>query len=80
MLKVLAPIEAKSEEMVFSKAETTVNIPTKAVIPIAMIKTVSVVRNNWVLIEPTAIRTFSLNKFSIVAICHENTIFVTSLL
>ncbi|MNT01073.1 hypothetical protein D3C72_1355250 [compost metagenome] len=66
MLKVLAPIEAKSLEIVFSKAETTVKIPTKAVIPIAIIKTVRMVRSNCVLIEPKAIRIFSLNNFSIM--------------
>ncbi len=33
MENVLAPIEAKSFIMVFSKAETSVRIPTKAVIP-----------------------------------------------
>ena len=66
MLKVLAPIEAKLVEMVFSKAVTTVRIPTKAVIPIAIIKTVRMVRNNCVLMEPNAIRIFSLNNFSIM--------------
>jgi hypothetical protein len=68
MLKVLAPIDAKSDEMVFSNAETTVKIPTKAVIPMAIISTVRMVRNNWVLIEPKAIRTFSRNNLNIVAI------------
>ena len=68
MLKVLAPIEAKSEDSVFSKAETTVRIPTKAVIPMAIINTVRMVRNNWVLMEPVAIRTFSLNNLNIVPI------------
>jgi hypothetical protein len=53
---------------VFSKADTTVKTPTKAVIPMAMINTVRVVRNICVLIEPTAIRTFSLNKFSIIVV------------
>ena len=68
MEKVLAPIEAKSEDKVFSKAETTVRIPTKAVIPMAIINTVRVVRNNWVLMEPKAIRTFSRNNLNIVSI------------
>ena len=68
MLNVLAPIEAKSEDNVFSKAETTVRIPTKAVIPMAIINTVRMVRNNWVLMEPVAIRTFSRNSLNIVPI------------
>lgn len=68
MLKVLDPIEAKSEDSVFSKAETTVRIPTKAVIPIAIINTVSMVRNNWVLMEPNAIRTFSRNSLNIIIV------------
>jgi molybdopterin biosynthesis enzyme len=68
MLKVLEPIEAKSDDKVFSKAETTVKIPTNAVIPMAIINTVSMVRNNWVLMEPKAIRTFSLNNLNIVLI------------
>jgi hypothetical protein len=54
---VFDPIDAKSEDMVFS-AETTVRIPTKAVIPIAIINTVSEVRNIWVLMEPAAIVRF----------------------
>ena len=80
MLKVLAPIDAKSEEIVFSKAETTVRILTKAVIPIAIINTVRTVLNNCVLMEPNAIRIFSLNNFNIIAVWHENTIFVTNFL
>lgn len=79
MLKVLAPIEAKSDEMVFSKAETTVRMPTRAVIPMAIMSTVRMVRSNCVFTEPIAIRTFSLNNCSIILICHEITIFVTSL-
>ena len=53
-------MEAKFPEIVFSKAEITVKIPTNAQIPIAIIKTVKTVRNNCVLIEPSAIRIFSL--------------------
>ena len=68
ILKVFAPIDAKSEEMVFSSAETTVRILTKAVIPIAIIITVRTVRNNCVLIEPNAIRIFSLNNFNIIMV------------
>ena len=37
-------MEAKSFNIVFSNAETTVRIPTKAVIPIAIIITVNEVR------------------------------------
>ena len=80
MLKVLEPIEAKSEESVFSKAATTVKMQTNAVIPIAIINTVRMVRKSCVLMEPSAIRTFSLNNFNIMRVCHEFTIFVTSLL
>jgi hypothetical protein len=79
MLKVFEPIEAKSVESVFSKAATTVKIQTKAVIPMAMMSTVRIVRKSCVLIEPKAIRMFSLNNFSMMAVCHEITIFVTSL-
>jgi hypothetical protein len=46
MLKVFEPIEAKFVDNVFFKADTTVKIPTNAVIPIAIIKIVSMVRNN----------------------------------
>src|SRR6218665_2592374 len=64
-LKVFAPIEAKSDESVFSRAAVNVKMPTKAQIPRPMINTVRIVRSNCVLIEPIAIRTFSLNNFSI---------------
>jgi len=68
MLKVLAPIDAKLEETVFSKAETTVKILTNAVIPIAIITTVKIVRSNWVLIEPNAILIFSFTNRAIYPI------------
>ena len=42
-LKVFAPIEEKLLEIVFSKAETPLRIPTNAIIPIAIIKTVKTV-------------------------------------
>ena len=68
MEKVLAPIEAKLLVNFFSKAAITVKITTKAMIPMAIINTVRVVRNNWVLMEPKAIRTFSRNNLNIVPI------------
>ena len=80
---LFGPLEESSLEEIKQQFETNVFgviRTTKAVIPIAIINTVSMVRNNWVRTEPIAILTFSLNKFSIVPICHENTIFVTSLL
>ena len=67
-LNVLAPIDAKSDEIVFSSAETTVRMLTRAVIPIAIINTVRTVLNNCVLMEPKAIRIFSLNNFTIIAV------------
>ena len=67
MLKVLEHIEAKLVDKVFFKAETTVNIPTNAVIPIAIIKIVSMVRNNCVRIEPRAIRIFSTVNLNIIS-------------
>jgi hypothetical protein len=39
---------------------TAVIIPTKAVIPIAIIDTVNVARSFWLLTEPTAVLRFSL--------------------
>ena len=68
MVNVLEPIEAKSLEIVFSKAETTVRIATKAIIPMAIMSTVNMVRSNCVRIEPSAILTFSLNNPNIVVI------------
>jgi hypothetical protein len=55
MLNVLEPMETKLLDIVFSSAATTVKIHTKAVIPMAMIKTVRIVRNNCVLMDPRAI-------------------------
>ena len=80
MLNVLEPIEAKSVDKVFSNAATTVKMHTSAVIPIAIINTVKMVRRSCVLIELSAILTFSLKSFSMIGVCHEFTIFVTSLL
>ena len=67
-LNVFAPIDAKSEDIVFSSAETTVRMLTKAVMPIAIISTVRTVLNNCVRMEPSAIRIFSLNNFNIIAV------------
>ena len=58
---------AKLEDKVFFNAETTVRIPTNAVIPIAIIKIVRMVLNNCVLIEPSAIRIFSLVNLNIIS-------------
>jgi hypothetical protein len=48
-IKVLDPIDEVEEWC--SRAETTVKTPTKAVIPMAIINTVRVVRNICVLME-----------------------------
>jgi hypothetical protein len=64
----LEPIEAKSLLIVFSKALTALKIPTKAVIPMAIIKTVSVVLRIWLLIESKAILIFSFNSGNIIKI------------
>ena len=52
-------MDAKLVDNVFFKAETTVNIPTKAVIPMAIINMVSMVRSNCVRMDPMAILIFS---------------------
>ena len=78
MLKVLEPIEAKSVDKVFSNAATTVKMQTNAVIPMAIISTVKMVRSSCVRMELKAILTFSLNSCSMMRVCHEFTIFVTS--
>ena len=77
MLKVLAPIEAKFPDKVFSKAATSVKIPTKAVIPMAIMSTVKMVRSICVLMEPKAIRTFSLRSFKFILVRHKFNFFVT---
>jgi hypothetical protein len=60
MLNVLEPIDAKLEFKLKSIAVTTVKIPTKAVMPRAIIIMVNIVRKSCVRIEPNAIFTFSL--------------------
>src|SRR5690606_42065068 len=65
MLKVFAPIEAKFPEIVVSKAFTALKIPTSAQIPIPIITMVRMVRSNWLLMESSAMRTFSQNSENI---------------
>ena len=64
---MLAPIEVKSLVIVFSKALTALKIPTSAVIPMAIIRTVKIVLKSCVLILSNAILTFSRNKPNIGA-------------
>jgi hypothetical protein len=52
-------------------ASIAVKIPTSAMIPIAIIKTVRVVRSNWVRIEPNDILIFSLMNEAINNDCAE---------
>src|SRR5690554_515155 len=59
MLKVLAPIAEKSLSIFERRASMDVSMPTKAVMPTAMIKAVSVVLNIWLRIDRKAINTFS---------------------
>ena len=61
-------MEANFEFNVLSMAATTVRIPTKAVIPIAIITIVRIVRSNCARIEPKAIFIFSLKTAFIIPI------------
>ena len=56
---MLAPILVKLLVIEALMASMEVSIPTKAIIPKEIIKTVSVVRNNWLRIAPNEILIFS---------------------
>ncbi|GAB4296280.1 MAG: hypothetical protein Kow0068_20730 [Marinilabiliales bacterium] len=62
IVKVLAPILANCEVNEFFKESIAVRIPTRAIIPNAIIKTVNTVRNIFERTELIAIRKFSLNN------------------
>jgi hypothetical protein len=61
MVKVLAPIRLKDSVRLNFMESMAVRIPTSAMIPKAMIITVRIVRNKFVLIDFIAILTFSIN-------------------
>jgi hypothetical protein len=61
MVKVLAPIRLKDSVRLILMESMAVRIPTRAIIPKAMIKTVSMVLSKLVLIDFNAIRKFSKN-------------------
>ena len=62
MENVFAPIDANSCVIEFLIESMAVRIPTSAVIPTAIINTVSMVRNKFVRTDNNAILIFSKNK------------------
>ena len=67
IVKVFAPTELKLLFIEFFIPSIAVRIPTKAAIPTAMIRTVKIVRNNWLLTVESAIIIFSFkNDFKLI--------------
>lgn len=69
MVNVLAPIKVNSFVIEFLIESIAVSIPTKAVIPTAIISTVSIVRNKLLLIDCKAILKFSKKSVPDLMIC-----------
>jgi hypothetical protein len=61
MVKVLAPIRLKDSVRLFFMESIAVRMPTRAIIPKAMMKMVRMVLSKLVLMDFRAILTFSLN-------------------
>jgi hypothetical protein len=69
MLKVFEPMRVKLLLMEFFTDSIAVSIPTRAMMPNAMMRTVRMVRNKWPRIDTTATRMFSVtNNFILLVI------------